>query len=115
MRWFDDVRFGAAAAMFMVEGMCQGPLGANWGDGFAHSSDAVNILTQSGIPQGDPNPFFQKLMVRSLKMIESTSTYYIWFKSFYLVTKVERNNSTQDNDTIYSFFSYNSFDKRFSK
>lgn len=77
MRWFDDVRFGAAAAMFMVEGMCQGPLGANWGDGFAHSSDAVNILTQSGIPQGDPNPFFQKLMVRSLKMIESTSAHYI--------------------------------------
>ncbi len=43
--------------------MGQGPLGANWGDGFGTDPEAVTILQQSGLPQSDPNPFFQKLMV----------------------------------------------------
>lgn len=55
-----------AAALYMIEGMSQGPLGANWGDGFGTSPEAVTILMQSGLKEGDPNPFFQKLMVRPL-------------------------------------------------
>ena len=51
-------------ALYAIEGMGQGPLGANWGDGFGTDPEAVTILQQSGLPQSDPNPFFQKLMVR---------------------------------------------------
>ena len=54
-----------AEALYAIEGMGQGPLGANWGDGFGTDVEAITILQQSGLPQSDPNPFFQKLMVRS--------------------------------------------------
>ena len=54
----------AAEALYAIEGMSQGPLGANWGDGFGTNAEAVSILQQSGLSYGDPNPFFQKLMVR---------------------------------------------------
>lgn len=59
----------------MVEGMSQGPLGANWGDGFGTSPEAVSILAQSGLQAGDPNPFFQKLMVRSLAKLDLCTDY----------------------------------------
>ena len=49
--------------------MSQGPLGANWGDGFATDAEAVAILQQSGLTAGDPNPFFQKLMVCWLQLL----------------------------------------------
>ena len=54
-----------AEALYAIEGMGQGPLGANWGDGFGTDAESVAILQQSGLSHSDPNPYFQKLMVRS--------------------------------------------------
>ena len=53
----------SAEALYAIEGMSQGPLGSNWGDGFGTDTEAVSILQQSGLSYGNPNPFFQKLMV----------------------------------------------------
>ena len=45
-------------ALYMFEGMAQGALGSNWGDG--HVTD-VALLTQ--VPaNADPNPFYQQLV-----------------------------------------------------
>ncbi len=62
-----------AEALYAIEGMGQGPLGANWGDGFGTDPEAVTILQQSGLPQSDPNPFFQKLMVCPAHTLRSAS------------------------------------------
>ena len=60
-----------AEALYAIEGMSQGPLGCNWGDGFGTDAEAVSILQQSGLLYGNPNPFFQKLMVRSCTLIRT--------------------------------------------
>ena len=45
-------------ALYMFEGMAQGGLGANWGDG--HATDA-GLLTR--VPtNANPNPFYQQLV-----------------------------------------------------
>jgi hypothetical protein len=61
----------AAEALYAIEGMSQGPLGCNWGDGFGTDAEAVSILQQSGLSYGNPNPFFQKLMVRPCMLMRT--------------------------------------------
>jgi hypothetical protein len=47
-----------AEALYMIEGMAQGPLGANWGDGHFTDASLVRQLPASS----DPNPFYKQLV-----------------------------------------------------
>lgn len=45
-------------ALYMIEGMAQGALGSNWGDGHVTDVGLLNRVSSNA----DPNPFYRQLV-----------------------------------------------------
>ena len=54
----DCRRVCPSEALYLIEGMAQGSLGANWGDGHATAANLVASLPSNA----DPNAFYKQLV-----------------------------------------------------
>ncbi len=59
-----DIHILCAEALYMFEGMAQGGLGANWGDG--HATDASLMSQVRNAPRSSPVSCFISVLMRSL-------------------------------------------------